>query len=164
MLKWFDVLRLAREGNLEPERKVFKPDEEWRAQLTPEQYFVTRQHGTERAFSSEMCSLFEPGLYGCVCCDTLLFDASEKFESGTGWPSFTQPIKDNAIAYHADQSYGMVRVETVCNTCDAHLGHVFPDGPAPSGLRYCMNAVSLKKIKGDGMMSKRCGGKLQLRK
>lgn len=149
MLKWFDVLRLAREGNLEPERKVVKTADEWRAQLTPEQYFVTRQHGTERAFSSELCSLFEPGLYGCVCCDTLLFDASEKFESGTGWPSFTQPIRENAIAYHADQSYGMVRVETVCNTCDAHLGHVFPDGPAPSGLRYCMNAVALKKIKGD---------------
>lgn len=149
MLKWFDVLRLAREGNLAPERKVVKTADEWRAQLTPEQYFVTRQHGTERAFSSELCSLFEPGLYGCVCCDTLLFDASEKFESGTGWPSFTQPIRENAIAYHADQSYGMVRVETVCNTCDAHLGHVFPDGPAPSGLRYCMNAVALKKIKGE---------------
>ena len=149
LLKWLDVLRLAKEGNLEPERKVVKTETEWQAQLTPEQYFVTRQHGTERPFSSEMCSLFEPGLYGCVCCDTLLFDASEKFESGTGWPSFTQPIKENAIAYHADHAYGMVRVETVCNTCDAHLGHVFPDGPAPSGLRYCMNAVALKKIKGD---------------
>lgn len=149
MLNWFEVLRLARDGNLEPDRKVVKTEAEWQAQLTPEQYHVTRQHGTERPFSSEMCSLFEPGLYACVCCDTLLFDANEKFESGTGWPSFTQPIKENAIAYHADNSYGMVRVETVCNTCDAHLGHVFPDGPAPSGLRYCMNAVALKKIKGD---------------
>ena len=149
MLKWIDLLRLAREGNLEPERKVVKTETEWQAQLTPEQYQVTRQHGTERPFSSQMCSLFEPGLYACVCCDELLFDASEKFESGTGWPSFTQPIAENAIAYHADESYGMVRVETVCNVCAAHLGHVFPDGPAPSGLRYCMNAVALKKRKGD---------------
>jgi methionine-R-sulfoxide reductase len=145
MLKWQDLLRLARDGNLEAERKVVKSEAEWRAQLTPEQYVVTRQQGTERPFSSQMCSLFEPGLYACVCCDELLFDASEKFESGTGWPSFTQPLKENAIAYHADQAYGMVRVETVCNVCAAHLGHVFPDGPAPSGLRYCMNAVALKK-------------------
>jgi methionine-R-sulfoxide reductase len=96
--------------------------------------------------------LFQPGLYACVGCDTLLFDASEKFESGTGWPSFTQPIQENAIAYHEDNAYGMQRVETTCNTCGAHLGHVFPDGPAPSGLRYCMNAVALKKIaeKNDG--------------
>lgn len=149
MLKWIDILRLAANGNLEPDRRVVKSDAEWRAQLTPEQYSVARQHGTERPFSSEMCSLFEPGLYACVCCATLLFDASQKFESGTGWPSFTQPIKENAIAYHGDNSYGMMRVETVCNTCDAHLGHVFPDGPAPSGLRYCMNAVALKKVKGE---------------
>ena len=114
--------------------------------LTPDEYKVTRQAGTERAFSSEMCSLFEPGIYSCRCCDTLLFDASEKFESGTGWPSFTQPIAQNAIAYHLDTAYGMQRVETVCNTCDAHLGHVFPDGPAPSGLRYRMNVVALKKV------------------
>jgi methionine-R-sulfoxide reductase len=145
MLKWLDVLRLARNGNLEPDRKVVKSEAEWRGQLSPEQFYVTRQHGTERPFSSEMCSLFEPGLYACVCCDELLFDATEKFESGTGWPSFTQPLKENAIAYHADDSFGMTRVETVCNTCAAHLGHVFPDGPPPSGLRYCMNAVALKK-------------------
>ncbi len=149
ILKWLDVLKYARNGNPEPDRKVVKTEEEWEAQLTPNQYIVTRQKGTERPFSSEMCSLFEPGLYACVCCDTLLFDASEKFESGTGWPSFTQPIKENAIAYHADHSHGMIRVETVCNTCDAHLGHVFPDGPAPSGLRYCMNAIALKKVKAD---------------
>jgi methionine-R-sulfoxide reductase len=93
-----------------------------------------------------MCNAFEPGLYECVCCGTLLFDGSEKFDSGTGWPSFTQPIKENAIAYNADHSHGMTRVETVCNTCDAHLGHVFPDGPSSSGLRYCMNAVALKKV------------------
>ncbi|GAB5519318.1 MAG: peptide-methionine (R)-S-oxide reductase MsrB [Rhodothermales bacterium] len=145
MLKWIDVIRFAKKGNPTPDRRVEKTDAEWREQLSAEEYRVTRQHGTERAFSSEMCSLFEPGLYGCVCCDTLLFDANEKFDSGTGWPSFTQPIEENAIAYHEDRSYGMRRIETLCNTCDAHLGHVFPDGPEPSGLRYCMNAVALKK-------------------
>lgn len=146
MLKWTDIIRFAREGNPAPERRVEKTDSEWRAQLSAEQYRVTRQQGTERAFSSPMCSLFEPGRYACVCCGTLLFDAAEKFESGSGWPSFTQPAKENAIAYHLDDSHGMQRVETVCNTCDAHLGHVFPDGPPPSGLRYCMNAVALEKI------------------
>lgn len=149
MLDWKQVLRLSETGNLPPDRVVKKTDQEWKAQLSSEQYLVTRQHGTERPFSSAMCSLFEPGLYSCVCCGSLLFDASQKFESGTGWPSFTQPLQDNAIAYHADRSYGMVRVETLCNTCEAHLGHVFPDGPAPSGLRYCMNAVALEKVKGD---------------
>ncbi len=149
MLDWKQVLRLSETGNLPPERVVKKTAQEWKAQLSSEQYLVTRQHGTERPFSSAMCSLFEPGLYACVCCGSLLFDASQKFESGTGWPSFTRPLQENAIAYHADRSYGMVRVETLCNTCEAHLGHVFPDGPAPSGLRYCMNAVALEKVKGD---------------
>lgn len=146
MLRWIDVLRFARQGNPEPDRVVRKTDQQWRAQLSDEQYQVTRQQGTERAFSSAMCSLFEPGLYACVCCDTLVFDSSEKFESGTGWPSFTQPYKPNAIAYHSDRSHGMQRIETTCNTCEAHLGHVFPDGPEPSGLRYCMNAVALTKV------------------
>lgn len=145
MLDWKTILGFADHGNPTPERTVRKTDAEWRKQLTPEQYRVTRQAGTERAFSSEMCSLFEPGRYHCVCCGSLLFDAGEKFESGTGWPSFTRPVQDNAIAYHVDRSYGMVRVETVCNTCEAHLGHVFPDGPPPTGLRYCMNAVALSK-------------------
>ncbi len=145
ILKWNDVLRFARDGNPDPDRKIVKTEAQWRAQLSAEEYRVTRQQGTERAFSSAMCSLFEPGIYACVCCETVLFDATEKFESGTGWPSFTQPIKPNVIAYHVDESYGVQRVETVCNTCDAHLGHVFPDGPPPSGLRYCMNAVALKK-------------------
>lgn len=145
MLTWNEVKRLAKQGNHPPPRTVRKTEEEWRAQLTPEQFHVTRQHGTERAFSSEMCSLFEPGRYECICCGTLLFDASTKFESGTGWPSFTQPVSPDVIAYHIDEGYGMVRVETLCNVCEAHLGHVFPDGPPPSGLRYCMNAVALQK-------------------
>jgi peptide-methionine (R)-S-oxide reductase len=145
MLKWNDVLSFAKNGNPAPERRVVKTDPEWRRQLSAEQYKVTREAGTERAFSSEMCNLFEPGIYSCLCCDTVLFDATEKFDSGTGWPSFTQPLKENAIAYHLDTSHGTTRVETVCNTCDAHLGHVFPDGPPPTGLRYCMNAVALTK-------------------
>ena len=144
MLKWNDVLEFGRKGNPAPDRKVRKTDDEWRKQLTAEQFAVTRKAGTERPFSSEMCSLFKPGTYSCVCCDTLLFDSGGKFESGTGWPSFTQPANENVIAYHIDKSLGMTRVEALCNVCDAHLGHVFPDGPPPSGLRYCMNAAALK--------------------
>lgn len=147
MIKWADVIHFTNKGNPIPEKRVEKTEEEWKQLLTPEEFQVTRLKGTERSFSSELCSLFDPGIYECKCCGTLLFDASEKFESGTGWPSFTQPLKENAIAYHADRSYGMIRVEVVCNTCNAHLGHVFPDGPEPSGLRYCINAVSLSKIK-----------------
>ena len=146
MLTWSDILEVSKRGNAAPDLKIVKTDAEWRECLSPAEYEVTRQAGTERAFSSEMCSLFEPGIYACRCCGTLLFDASEKFESGTGWPSFTQPIQLNTLAYHVDNEYGMVRVETVCNVCDAHLGHVFPDGPKPSGLRYCMNAVALTKV------------------
>ena len=146
MLKWPDVLNLAKSGNPAPDRKVVKTDAEWREQLSDEEYHVTRQAGTERAFSSEMCSLFEPGIYSCLCCESVLFDASEKFESHTGWPSFTQSIKENVLAYRFDGPAFLKRVETICNSCGAHLGHVFPDGPAPSGLRYCMNAVALQKF------------------
>ncbi len=149
MLKWTDILQTTKTGNPPPDRKVVKTEPEWRAQLTPDEYRVTRQAATERPFSSEMCGIFEPGIYACKCCDTILFDASTKFESGTGWPSFTQPVASNAIAYNVDTTHGMTRVETVCNTCDAHLGHVFPDGPAPSGLRYCMNALALRKVSDD---------------
>jgi peptide methionine sulfoxide reductase msrA/msrB len=145
MLKWHDILRFISEGNPRPQRTVTRSDEEWRSRLTPEQYRVTRQRGTERPFSSEMCSLFEPGWYACVGCGTVLFHANDKFESGSGWPSFTQPITESAIAYHADNAHGMQRVETTCNTCGAHLGHVFPDGPDAGGLRYCINAVALEK-------------------
>lgn len=146
MLKWIDILNFARNGNPEPDQRVEKSETEWKQLLTDEEFAVTRQKGTERPFSSDVCSRFDPGIYACVYCNTLLFDANEKFESGTGWPSFTQPIKENAVAYHKDHTHGMVRVEIVCNTCDAHLGHIFPDGPQPSGLRYCANAVSLKKV------------------
>lgn len=145
MIQWAEVLSLAKNGNPGPDRKVVKTDEEWRGQLKPDEYRVTRQAATERAFSSEMCSLFEPGIYACRCCDTILFDASAKFESGTGWPSFTEPVAANVIAYRFDGPAFLKRVETICNSCDAHLGHVFPDGPGPTGLRYCMNAVALKK-------------------
>lgn len=146
MLTWNRIIHFTQEGNPTPARVVRKTEAEWRQQLTPEQYRVTRTQGTERPFSSEMCGLFEPGLYACVCCDSILFDASQKFESGTGWPSFTQPVQMNAVAYHADHSHGMYRIEASCNTCEAHLGHVFPDGPAPTGLRYCINAVALQKV------------------
>ncbi|MFV1884343.1 MAG: peptide-methionine (R)-S-oxide reductase MsrB [Balneola sp.] len=146
MIDWKDVLQFAKNGNPEPDKRVEKTPEEWKKQLTDEQYAVTRLKGTERPFSSEMCSRFEPGEYACICCDTLLFDSNTKFESHTGWPSFTQPVKENAVSYEGDYSHGMVRVEILCNTCDAHLGHVFPDGPEPSGLRYCTNAVSLRKV------------------
>ncbi len=143
---WADVVRLARQGNAAPPRRDERTPQQWREVLSPEQFHVTRTAGTERAFSSDMCSLFEPGRYQCVCCGTELFDSATKFESGTGWPSFTQPVRPDVIAYHEDNALFMQRIETVCNVCDAHLGHVFPDGPAPSGLRYCMNALALRKI------------------
>ncbi len=145
MLRWIDVLRRANNGNLEPDQRVEKTLTEWKKILSPEEFRITRQKGTERAYSSDMCDLLEVGKYACVCCDTLLFDSEEKFQSRTGWPSFTQPIKDNLIAYHKDKGFGMYRIGTVCSTCDAHLGHVFQDGPLPSGLRYCINALSLRK-------------------
>lgn len=146
MLRWIDVIRFAGQGNPVPERVVNKSEEEWRTLLTTEQFLVTRQSGTERAFSSELCGLFDPGRYVCVCCGSELFDAAEKFDSGTGWPSFAQPVQENAVAYRRDASHGMSRVECACNVCQAHLGHVFLDGPPPGGLRYCINAVALRKV------------------
>ena len=123
--------------------KVQKTDAEWRAQLTPEQYRITRQHGTERAFSSPDFDLSKKGTYRCVCCERPLYRSETKFNSGTGWPSFFAPIEAEAVTKHEDRSYGMSRVEIRCADCDAHLGHVFPDGPPPTGLRYCMNGVAL---------------------
>lgn len=149
MITWDDIVARGRDGNLTPPRRDDRSEAEWKAVLDPTTFEVTRHAATERPFSSDMCSLFTPGRYACACCGTVLFDANEKFESGTGWPSFTQPLDDAVIAYHVDRGHGMVRVETVCNVCDAHLGHVFPDGPPPTGLRYCMNAVALSKVADD---------------
>ena len=147
-MDWNDVIRIARgEVNVAPRRDE-RSEEQWRDALMPDQYQVLRLKGTERAFSSEMCSLFVPGRYGCAGCGTELFDSATKFESGTGWPSFGAPVEDGVVGYHGDNSHGMIRVEATCNVCDAHLGHVFPDGPAPTGLRYCINALSLEKISG----------------
>ena len=145
MLNWQTILMLSEKGNHTPPFRVEKTEEQWRELLSEEAFYVTRKKGTERPFSSDSCTLFEPGTYRCVCCDNILFEGDEKFDSGSGWPSFTQPAKENAIAYISDSSHGMRRIETVCNVCDAHLGHVFPDGPPPSNLRYCINAVAIKK-------------------
>lgn len=123
--------------------KVVKTDEEWRAQLTPDQYRITRQHGTERAFSSPDFDSGKNGVYHCICCNRPLYHSATKFNSGTGWPSFYEPISADAVTKHHDTSYGMTRTEIRCADCDAHLGHVFPDGPPPTGLRYCMNGVAL---------------------
>ena len=143
-MNWNDVLNYSK-NNPAPDHEVTKTEQEWKSQLTPEQFRVTRQHGTERPFSGEYCEMHSPGIYACVCCGTELFDSTLKFDSGTGWPSFTEPVKENVIEYRADTSYGMRRIEVLCNVCKAHLGHVFPDGPRPSGLRFCINSVSLHK-------------------
>ena len=143
MLTWKNVMAFAVNGNPEPESRVDKTDAEWKEILTTEQYRITRRKGTEAPGTGALCSVYDAGKYNCVCCGTSLFDSTIKFSSGTGWPSFTQPITENAIKYEKDVSFGMVRVEVMCNTCDAHLGHVFPDGPEPSGLRYCINSASM---------------------
>ena len=145
-MKWLDVLKYAREGSPVPDKRVDKTDEQWEQELSPEEFYITRKKGTERAFSGEYCEAHEPGLYACRCCGTLLFDSTTKFESHSGWPSFTIPVKDNVIKYDKDTSFGMTRVEVMCNVCEAHLGHVFPDGPPPTGLRYCINSASIRHI------------------
>ena len=123
---------------------VEKSDEEWRAQLTPEQYKVTRKHGTERAGTSPLNNEKREGVFTCVCCGAPLFASGAKFDSGTGWPSFFKPVSGDAVTEHDDRSFLMRRTEVRCAKCDAHLGHVFPDGPKPTGQRYCMNGVALK--------------------
>tara|TARA_B100001559_G_scaffold282764_1_gene257066 strand:+ start:63 stop:482 length:420 start_codon:yes stop_codon:yes gene_type:complete len=123
--------------------KLKKTDQEWRSLLTPEQYHVTREHGTEPAFSGEYDNCKDKGIYKCICCGNPLFHSDQKYDSGSGWPSFYDPITKQSIESREDNSLFMVRTETVCANCDAHLGHVFPDGPQPTGLRYCMNSLSL---------------------
>ncbi len=126
------------------EWRVQKSDAEWRAQLTPEQYRITRQHGTEPPFTGPYLDEKEPGLYRCVCCDAPLVRSDTKYESGSGWPSFYEPVSPDAITERTDLAHGMRRVEILCSNCGAHLGHVFPDGPEPTGLRYCMNGNALE--------------------
>jgi peptide-methionine (R)-S-oxide reductase len=145
-VKTVRIVQFDANGNrtgVEEVEKIVKSDEEWHRQLTPEQFEVARKAGTERAFTGKYWNNHEDGVYHCVCCATPLFDSKTKFESGTGWPSFYQPLAKENVHENTDRSYGMTRTEVKCARCDAHLGHVFDDGPRPTGLRYCMNSASL---------------------
>ena len=131
------------------EEKISKTEEEWKKALTPEQFSICRQKNTERPFTGKYNDCKDKGVYKCVCCGNELFDSNTKFDSGSGWPSFFKPIKDENVKFESDQSFGMLRTEVMCDKCGAHLGHVFDDGPKPTNLRYCINSVSLKLEKSD---------------
>lgn len=143
MLRWKDVLIFARYANPEPPRRVELSEEQWQQRLTPARYAVLRGRSTEPPYRNAYCRAYEPGRYHCAGCHSLLFDSATKYHAISGWPSFTQPATSAAICYFPDDSHHMQRIEARCNVCGGHLGHVFPDGPAPAGLRYCINSVSL---------------------
>ncbi|TXK52646.1 peptide-methionine (R)-S-oxide reductase MsrB [Pontibacter qinzhouensis] len=145
-MRWIDVIKYATYSNPEPARRLEKTEDEWRQQLTPAQFHVLREKGTEPPYRNSYCRSYEPGTYACAGCGSLLFDATEKYHAISGWPSFKQPIAKNAISYTFDNSHHMNRIEVRCNVCDGHLGHVFHDGPAPAALRYCINSESLIRL------------------
>ena len=124
--------------------KIKKSEEEWQKELTPEQYHILREKGTERAFTGEYAHTKTPGVYRCAACGQELFDSDTKYDSGSGWPSFYQPMNKDSVELHEDSTFGMKRTEVICSKCESHLGHVFPDGPNPTGLRFCINSASLK--------------------
>jgi len=146
MLRWLDVLTYAKYGNPEPAHHRERPEQEWAQRLTSAQFQVLRQHHTEPPYRNAYCRTYEPGLYVCAGCSSPLFDSSTKYHAISGWPSFTQPVAKSAIRYYFDDSHHMQRMEARCNACGGHLGHVFPNGPAPHGLRYCINSESLQRV------------------
>lgn len=146
MFRWADVICYAKYGNPEPLHPLRLPEAEWARCLTPAQYAVLRQRGTEPPYRNAYCRSYEPGRYVCAGCEALLFDSTTKYHAISGWPSFTQPAARSALSYYFDDSHHMRRMEVRCTQCQGHLGHVFPDGPAPAGLRYCINSVSLRQL------------------
>ena len=149
MLHWKDVIAFAKYGNPEPPRRVARSETEWAASLPPERFRVLRQHATEPPYRNAYCRSYAPGRYACAGCGNVLFAADEKYHAISGWPSFRQPAARNVVAYYFDASFGMQRIEARCNVCDGHLGHVSADGPAPAGLRYCINSASLMQLAGE---------------
>ncbi|QHL85990.1 peptide-methionine (R)-S-oxide reductase MsrB [Nibribacter ruber] len=145
MLRWKDIISYAKYGNPEPPRRVEQTEEQWQQRLSPAQYAILRERGTEPPYRNAFCKNYEPGDFSCAGCGSLLFSADTKYHAISGWPSFTQPVSKAACKYLFDDSHHMHRVEVRCNVCNGHLGHVSPDGPAPAGLRFCLNSASLIK-------------------